>query len=67
MDMVGGFPVGVPDDMVVISIVKRMIVKTAREKEVLIKMNLNLESDAECWDLLGPIQTWRKEMRRIFC
>ena len=39
-----------------------MIVKTTREKELLIKMNWNIESDAECWDLLGPIQTWGKKM-----
>ena len=31
-----------------------MVVKTTKEKEVLIKMNLNLESDDKCWNLLEP-------------
>ena len=38
-----------------------MIVKIAKEREVLIRMNLNLESETECVsDLLGPTHTWKK-------
>ena len=42
-----------------------MIVKTAKEREVLMRMNLNLESETECVsDLLGPTQTWKKGSQR---